>query len=212
MAGYYPVFLDLKGRSCVVIGGGEVAERKVAALLECGARVRVVAPQVTEGVQRWAGQGKIELLARAYRPGDLRGAYLAIAGTDDRSANAQVYQEAQELGVLVNVVDDPPRCSFIAPAVVRRGEVQIAISTSGASPALARHLRELLEAAVPPEYGALAEVLRRGRGRLREAGTTASPEAWQAALDGELLALLRRGGEAAAEAWLLERLRVTAAP
>lgn len=196
----------------MVIGGGEVAERKVAALLECGARVRVVASQATEGVHRWAAQGKIELLTRAYRPGDLRGACLAIAGTDDRSTNDQVYQEAQELGVLVNLVDDPPHCSFIAPAIVRRGEVQIAISTGGASPALARHLRELLESAVPPEYGVLAEVLRRVRGRLRAAGTTASPEAWQAAIDGELLMLLRQGGEAAAEARLLERLRVAAAP
>lgn len=207
MPSYYPVFLDLKDRLCVVIGGGDVAERKVAALLECAARVVVVAPQVTPALARWAAEGKLQHQARAYRTGDLEGAFLAIAGTDDRSANEQVHREAQQRGLLINMVDDPPRCSFIAPAVVRRGDIQIAISTGGASPALARHLRERLDAALAPEYQALAPVLSRVRLRLRREGATPSPEAWQQALDDDLFSLLRQGREEDAEAHLLERLR-----
>jgi precorrin-2 dehydrogenase/sirohydrochlorin ferrochelatase len=204
---YYPVFLDLRERLCVVIGGGEVAERKVAALLECGASVRVVAPQVTPALRRWATEGRIEHLARPYRQGDLKDAFLAVAGTDDRTANALVYAEAQALGALVNVVDDPDRCSFVAPAVVRRGEVQIAISTGGESPALARHLRQVMEAAVPTEYAELAKVLGRVRRRLRKDGKTPPPEAWQEAINSDLLALLRQGSVAEAEARLLEQLQ-----
>ncbi|MBI3953086.1 MAG: bifunctional precorrin-2 dehydrogenase/sirohydrochlorin ferrochelatase [Chloroflexi bacterium] len=211
MPAYYPVFLDLKGRLCVVIGGGAVAERKVAALLECGARVRVVAPRVTTPLRRWAQEGRVEHLARAYSAGDLQGALIAIAGTDDRSTNAEVYREAQGLGVLVNMVDDPDHCSFIAPALIRRGEVQIAVSTGGASPALARHLRQRLEKAVPPEYEPLAGLLGRVRRRLRREGKTPSPEAWQAAIDEDLLALVRQESWAAAEARLLEQLRAAAA-
>jgi len=136
---YYPVFLDLRGRQVVVIGGGRVATRKVAGLREAGARVRVIAPQVRAGV----AADRIE--RRRYRRGDLVGAVLAFAATDARAVNRAVAREARRLGIPVNVADSVEDCTFLAPARLRRGNVQIAVSTGGTSPRLARRLRERLE-------------------------------------------------------------------
>ena len=145
VAAYYPVFLNLKGRLCVVIGGGEVAERKVKGLLECEARVRIISPEVTPWLRDVAGQGEVDWLPREYREGDLKGAFLAIASTDRQPVNEAVAAEAAREKVVLNVVDNTPLCTFIAPSVVTRGDVTVAISTGGASPALARKLRESLE-------------------------------------------------------------------
>lgn len=146
-----------------MIGGGRVAERKVAGLLEAGARVKVIAPEVTEELSRLAEEGRIELELRPYRRGDLRGAFLVIAATDDPQVQEEVFAEAEEERIFCNVVDRPALCSFIVPSVVKRGRLQLAISTSGASPALARRLREQLEEQFGPEYEEYLELMARWR-------------------------------------------------
>lgn len=140
-----------------------MAERKVAGLLEAGARVKVIAPEVTEGLSRLAEEGRIELELRPYRRGDLRGAFLVIAATDDPKVQEEVFAEAEEERIFCNVVDRPALCSFIVPSVVKRGRLQLAISTSGASPALARRLREQLEEQFGPEYEEYLELMARWR-------------------------------------------------
>ncbi len=142
MGAYYPVFLDLRNRPVVVIGGGRVAARKVAGLVEAGARVRVIAPRVIAPVQAEA------VVRRRYRKGDLKGAVLAFAATDDRAVNQAVALEARRRRIPVNVADSLEECTFLAPARLTRGAVQIAISTSGTNPRLAKELRKRLEAAL----------------------------------------------------------------
>src|SRR5574341_652322 len=139
---FYPAFLDLRGRRVVVVGGGAIAEQKVLALVAAGARVLVVSPTVTTRLRDLVHQGDVQLCLRCYRPGDLAGAFLAIAATDDGAANRDVWTQAERRGIPLNAVDDLPHCSFIAPSVHRRGAVTIAVSTAGTSPALAVRLRE----------------------------------------------------------------------
>ena len=192
MSSYYPVFLDMQGRRCVVIGGGDVAERKVLTLRDCGARVTLVSPDVTPTLQRLADDTALELRRRAYQPGDLAGAWLAIAATDDTAVNKAVQREAEERGIFVNVVDVSPLCSFIAPSIVRRGEITVAVSTGGVGPALARHIRQKLEGVLGPEYAGLARVVADVRQTLRTRGRRASPERWQTCLNDSLLELVRQ--------------------
>lgn len=206
MAGYYPVFINLEGKPCLVVGGGDVAERKVRALLECGARVTVVSPHLVTGLKQAAEARQIEVLARAFQPGDLDDMVLAIAATDDHQVNAQVSREAQRRGILVNVVDDPDACNFIVPSVVRRGDLVIAVSTGGRSPALARKIRHMLEQQFPSEYGTLLELVSQVRQESVDRGQRASPEAWQDSLDTELLALVRQGKIRAAKRRLVTML------
>ena len=149
MAPYYPVYLDVKERCCVIVGGGQIAEGKIAALLECGAQIRMISPEVTDEVQDMADTGALRLEKREYRDGDLEGAFIAIAATDDTSLSRRIAKEAGERNVPLNVADVTHLCTFIAPAVVRRGEVTAAISTGGLSPALARKLRVELQASRP---------------------------------------------------------------
>src|SRR6185436_6151151 len=130
---YYPAFLDLRGRKCLVVGGGAIAERKAESLLECGARVRVVTREATSGLTELARSGSIELDLRGFASEDLSGVFLVIAATDDPAVQARIGGEAKERDLLVNVVDDPANCTFIVPAVARRGELSIAISTGGRS-------------------------------------------------------------------------------
>ncbi len=138
MTAYYPVYLNLTGKRCLVFGGGPVAEDKIAKLRDSGATVSVVSPEVTPAIRDAALNGHVEWRSRHYQPGDLEGVFLGIAATNQRKVNQQIFQEAERLGVLLNVVDDPGRCTFIAPSIVQRGSVTLAISTGGASPALAR--------------------------------------------------------------------------
>ena len=147
----------------MVVGGGEVAERKVEALVEAGARVRVIAPEVTVRIARWAEEGRIELERRPYREGDLSGAWLCVAATDDKAVQEAVFSEAEKKGIFCNVVDRPERCSFIVPSVIKRGRLQLAISTSGASPAAARRIRERLEEEFGPEWEVYLELMARWR-------------------------------------------------
>lgn len=203
MTSYYPVFLNLKGKLCVVIGGGLVAERKIQGLLECGARVTLVSPQATEGLRERATRGEIVWIRRSHALGDLRGAFLAIAATDQALVNEAIAEEARQERVLLNVVDNPPLCTFIAPSVVKRGEVTVAISTGGASPALARKLREGLEQSPLWDYAELAPLLSRARKQVRAQGLEVSAERWQQCINGELVALVRAGKESQALAVLI---------
>jgi precorrin-2 dehydrogenase / sirohydrochlorin ferrochelatase len=144
-ASLFPLFLKLEDRPCLVVGAGTIAASKISSLLEAGARVKVVAPGASDELQKPAAEGKFRWLAREFEVGDLVGVFLVIAATSDSAVNRAVFLEAQRLGILCNAVDDPPNCDFYFPAVVRRGDLQIAISTSGQSPALAQRLRRELE-------------------------------------------------------------------
>jgi precorrin-2 dehydrogenase / sirohydrochlorin ferrochelatase len=167
----FPMFLKLTARRCVVVGAGAIAESKIESLLEAEAQVTVIAPEALPRVEEWAEGGDIVWLEREYREGDLEGAFLAVAGTATPEVNRAVFAEAQERGVLVNAVDDPPFCDFYFPSVVRRGELQIAISTAGESPALAQRLRKEINAALPPDTGEWLMEL----GRLRREVTAVEP-------------------------------------
>ncbi len=156
---YYPVFLNLQGKLCAVVGGGRVAERKVQGLLRAGAKVKVISPRLTKRLVKLKEQGKIIGHSRNFRPADLKNAYLAIAATNDHYVNEKVYKQAMIQKIPVNVVDDPKQSSFIVPSLVKRGDIILAISTSGRSPALARFLRRKLEKDLGPEYSRLGKFL-----------------------------------------------------
>jgi precorrin-2 dehydrogenase / sirohydrochlorin ferrochelatase len=156
---YFPIFLDLQQKNCVVVGGGRVAERKVLNLLRAGALITVISPQMSPALRRLEKKGKIQQRSRRFRSGDLKSAYLAIAATDNREINERVYYEASALRIPVNVVDDPSLCSFIAPAIISRGDILLAISTGGESPSLAKALRKKLEKEIGPEYIHLLKIL-----------------------------------------------------
>jgi precorrin-2 dehydrogenase/sirohydrochlorin ferrochelatase len=164
---FYPVYLNLKGRRVVVIGGGEVAERKIESLLDSGASVLVISPEVTSGIASLSEQQRIEIRNRAYVPGDCAGAALVFSATADPEVSRAVHKEATALGVFINTVDQPNQCSFIMPAVIRRGDIGVAISTSGTSPALAARLRRKISGVIGPEYARLAELLARVRPEIR---------------------------------------------
>lgn len=160
------MFVKLDGRRCLVIGAGTVGEAKIGSLLHTGASVRVVAPQATPKVREWAEEGRLEWSPREYARNDLAGVFLVIAATNSRALHEEIYAEAQRRGVLCNTVDEPERCDFYFPAVVRRGELQIAISTGGLSPALAQRLRQELEEQFGPEWEAWVAQLGRTREEL----------------------------------------------
>jgi len=192
---FYPVCLDLRGRRAVVIGGGAVAEQKVHGLLAAGAHVTVVSPEATPRLAELAAAGEIELRRRPYRSGDLAGAWLAIAGTDDRAANGRVWAEAQREGVLLNAVDDLGHCSFIAPAIHREGDITVAVSTAGKSPALAARLRQRVARLVGPVEARLCELL--GQRRPELAARVPDPRArtalWYRIVDSDVIEFVRRG-------------------
>lgn len=146
------MFLKLEGKPCLVVGAGKVGESKIVGLLGTGARIRVVALDASEMVHAWARDGKITLEMRAFIPEDLDGTFLAVVATASSALNEAVYREAQQRGVLCNVVDVPEFCDFFYPAVVRRGDLQIAVSTSGQSPSLAQNIRQQLERQFGPAY------------------------------------------------------------
>jgi precorrin-2 dehydrogenase/sirohydrochlorin ferrochelatase len=166
----FPISLKLRGRLCVVVGGGVIAESKIQSLLAAEAHVVVVAPEVTEVVAAWAHAGQIEWQARTFAAEDLCGAFLVVAATSSAQVNHKVFQQCEAEGFLCNVVDDPEYCHFYYPAVVRRGALQIAISTEGHSPALAQRLRRELEAQFGPEYESWLEWLGAARKFLRGEG------------------------------------------
>jgi siroheme synthase-like protein len=204
---FYPAFLDLRGRRVVVIGGGEIATGKVRGLLPCGPEpLVVIAPEASTLIRDEAAAGRLEWQARVYRDGDLAGAHVAFAATDERALNAAAAAEARRRGIPVLAVDDAPNCDFIAPAIVKRGDLVIAISTGGRSPALARRTREWLDRALPPHWGDLLVVAASARERLGPARARVLPEQWQAALDQEVERLAQAGNLQTAIELLLERL------
>ena len=154
MTSLFPMFLKLTGRRCLVVGAGQVGESKIAGLLETGAHIRVVALEASASVREWAQSGRIDLELRQFKPEDLDGVFLAIVATSSRSLNEHIYHEAQRRDVLSNVVDVPDLCDFFYPAVVRRGDLQIAVSTAGNSPSLAQKIRQQLEKQFGPAYAA----------------------------------------------------------
>ena len=154
MTNLFPMFLKLEGRVCLVVGAGSVGEAKIAGLLDTGARVRVVALDASPAVHEWARQGKLELELCAFSLEKLDGIFLAVVATSSRSLNERIYREAQLRGVLCNVVDVPELCDFFYPAIVRRGDLQIAVSTAGQSPSLAQKIRQQLEKQFGPGYAA----------------------------------------------------------
>lgn len=170
---HYPVMLDVTGRRAVVVGGGRVGERKVDGLLEAGAEVLVVSPEVTPALAARAEAGAIAWRRRPYLREDLDGACLVFAATDRREVNAAVLADARAAGIPCNVVDDPEGCDFIVPAVVRRGDLVLAVSTGGASPAVARKVREALEAHFGPEWAPYLDLLARVREALQALGDPA---------------------------------------
>ena len=192
----YPIFLtDLQSRRCVVIGGGAEAERKVEGLLTANAAVTVISETLTANLACWANEQRIAWLPRACRPGDLQGAWLAIAVTRDNALAARLKDEAERRGVLLNVTDDAPHSNFVAGAVMRRGPLAIAISTSGRSPALAARIRRQLEQTFGPEYASLLDLLGGMRQPLatREPGFEARKVLWERLLDSDVLELIRKG-------------------
>lgn len=169
MKSYTICLIGLSSQQAIVVGGGKVAARKVEGLLAAGVQVKVISPVLAPELQLLADSNKITSLLRPYQDGDLEGAFIVIAATDDAAVNQGVSAEAERRGCLVNVVDDPAHSNFILPAVVRRDDLSIAISTGGSSPALARRLREKIEALIGPEYGVLTGLLAELRPELIEA-------------------------------------------
>jgi precorrin-2 dehydrogenase/sirohydrochlorin ferrochelatase len=204
---YYPISLDISGKKCVVVGGGQVALRKVRTLLAGGADIEVISTEPGRELAALGESGQIAVLHRHYRPGDLRKAFVAIAATDDSDINRQVVKEARQEAVLVNVVDDPENSDFIVPSCLRRGSVAIAVSTDGRSPALARKIRTRLEKEFGEEYASLVNLVSEVRTEVKRQGIKVSGDGWQEALDLDLMIdLLKRGDAEKARAVLLDNL------
>jgi precorrin-2 dehydrogenase len=198
---YYPVYIQMREQPCVVIGGGKIAEGKVEGLLDVEANVTVISPDLTPRLHAHANQNQITYISRAYQHGDLTGAFMIICATDQVEINHQVWQEASANHQLVNVVDDTPRCNFIAPSILRKGDLTIAISTSGKAPALAVRLKERLQREIGPEYERFLELA----GELREPLARHVPDfemrkaLWYKLVDSKILKLLARGDESFAK-------------
>jgi siroheme synthase-like protein len=205
---YYPIFVEMAGRRCLVIGGGRVAEGKVQGLLNAEADITVVAPGLTPTLDDLLSAQKFRWLDRAYADGDLDGYEVCFVATDDGAVNAAVAAEGKRRGIWVNAADDSANCDFILPSVIRQGQVVVAASTGGASPALARRLREELTDFLSEDFAPLAELLNEVRLTLRERQVSVDAEVWQTAIDGRLRALLAQRRYDEARERLIERLGV----
>ena len=205
---YYPAFLDVRGRNCLVVGGGAVGTRKVRTLLECGARVTVISAAFSPELADLAEAGRITLKEGPYRSRDLEDMFLVIGATDDEALNLRVSQDAARRNMLCNIADRPAACSFILPAIVQRGDLVIAVSTSGNSPAFAKHLRRRLEAEFGPEYARFLELM--GAVRRKLLATEHAPEAhkplFEALIQGGLVDRIREGDREKIDALLRETL------
>jgi precorrin-2 dehydrogenase / sirohydrochlorin ferrochelatase len=204
--GYYPVFLEMKDRRCVVIGGGTVAERRVEGLVAAGANVTVISPAITDRLRNMLTQGAIRHVAREYRTGDRAGYDLVFVATDNSEINAAVAAEAPSLRIWVNSADDPDHCDFILPALIRRGDLAVAVSTGGVSPAATRAIREELDEYFIADYAIFVQIAGEVRRELREKSVAPSAEAWNRALRGDFRRLIREGKTMQAKALLLEKL------
>ena len=200
MITYYPIYIQLQEQPCVVIGGGKIAEGKVQGLLTAGAKVKVISPDLTSYLRTLSKENVIEHIERTYQAGDLTGAFMVICATDQVEINHKVWQEASANRQLVNVVDDTPRCNFIAPAILRKGDLTLAISTAGKAPALAVRLKEHLQEQLGTEYERFLEL----SGQLREPLARHVPDfetrkaIWYELVDSDALNLIAQGDEPAA--------------
>jgi precorrin-2 dehydrogenase/sirohydrochlorin ferrochelatase len=192
---YYPIGLDISGRRCLVIGGGEVGERKAQRLLECGARVSVVGRELTPALAGLARGGRIDHIPGDYDKGLLEGAVLVIGATDDRVVNERIFRDARRRGVLANIVDDPDHCDFILPALCRQGDLVITVATGGKSPALAKKLRQELEERYGPEYKTLLKIMGELRGKIidRGEGSDENRKLFETLVDSDILEQIRKG-------------------
>lgn len=208
---YFPIFVDLAAQPVLVVGGGEVAARKIRLLLKSGARPRVVARELNEELTGLLAEDRIEQLATSFEPAQLRGCRLVVAATDDRALNREVAAAAEAVGLLCNVVDDPEASRYITPSIVEREPITVAISTAGAAPVLARRLRERIESLLPAAYGRVAEFMERNRERVKQLPTETRRQLWEDFLDGPGPERLLAGDEVAA-VFELESLIGGAAP
>lgn len=202
---YYPIFVDLRGRTVVVVGGGMVAWRKIEPLVHSGARVKVIAPLIIDEIARAEG---VETIRRSYASGDLTGACLAIAATDDEETNASVSRDAARQAVFCNVVDRPELCSFIVPSVIEKGPIKIAISTGGVSPSLSKKMRTELGKLIGDEYATLALIMGKIRSRVLsgEGGYQSHKRIFDILINSELIDAIRDGNRDLAEGILSEAL------
>jgi siroheme synthase-like protein len=194
-----PANLLVRGRRVVVVGAGRIAARKIEPLLDLGAEVHVIAPAVGTEVRAWADEGRCSLAEREFGPGDLDGAWLAFTATDDPAVNAAVHRAGEAARVWVNSADDPANCSFTMMSVVRRSDLVVAIGTGGRSPALAAHLKRLLNEELGPEYEVLLDLLSEAREAWRASGRSSEDADWQRAFDSGIVDLVRAGRVAEAK-------------
>jgi precorrin-2 dehydrogenase / sirohydrochlorin ferrochelatase len=209
----YPIFVETKGRRVIVIGGGHVGAEKVRGLLAGEADITVVAPELNEEMHGYRDTGKIKHVAREYRESDLDGGYeFVMVATDDGAINAEVAAAGKRRGLWVNAADDPKNCDFILPSVVRKGKITLAASTAGSSPALARRLREELDAYLTDDMPALADLLAELRQEIRRRNIKIENDTWQYAIDGQLRVLLAQRRYGQARAHLIRRLGIELEP
>src|SRR3954468_4615984 len=168
---YYPIYLDIEERNVVIVGGGNVCARKAETMMKYGARVTIVSPEFTDEIEQWARDGALAIKRKPYETADIEGANIVIASTDDQNVNEQIAADCRARRIPVNVVDVTPLCEFIVPAIIEKGSIQIAVSTGGKSPALARTLKEDLQRAIGPEYAEVNDVL----GSLRDSAKSVLP-------------------------------------
>lgn len=205
---YYPLLLNIQGKKCVVVGGGEVALRKVQMLLEHSAMVEAVSPAYCPELNQLIKDDAIRATHRAYKAEDLNDALLVVAATDDAKVNEKVAAEARKKGILINVVDKPDISDFIVPSYFRRGDIIVAVSTSGKSPALARKIRAELERYMKAEYAQLAVIASEVRSELKQRGITVSGDNWQEVLNlNSLIELIKRGKNKEAKEVMLTRFK-----
>ncbi len=205
---YYPVCLDIKDRNCLVVGGGQVGTRKVRTLIQCGARVTVVSPEVSAELSHLARQGIIQIRLRDYLTADLEAAFLVVGATDDQEQNRRIHQDAEAAQRLCNIADQPELCNFVLPAVITQGDLMVAISTSGRSPAFAKYLRRRLQRQFGPEYGLFLTLM--GAVRRRLLAIEHAPEAhkplFEKLIDNSLLELIKADDRVGINALLNEVL------
>jgi len=207
---YYPISLNLQGKQCVVVGGGRVALRKVTTLLDCGADITVICPKPHAEISKLFKNKAIRLVRRNYERGDLRRAALSVAATHVKEINRKVAEESKKNGTLVNVVDDVELSDFIIPSSFRRGDLSVAVSTSGMGPALAKKIRAKLEKNIGIEYAYLLSLIAEIRSEIRKKGLRVSAKTWQESLDVDSLILfIKAGRHEEAKATLLGKLKLT---
>ena len=205
---YYPIHLDIQNRKCLVVGGGGVGTRKATTLLNCGAKVTVVSPEISQRLHNLAETAPLTLKSRPYRCADLEGMFLVIGATDDETLNAQISSDAERRNTLCNIADRPEKCNFILPSILRRDDLVITISTSGRSPALAKKLRKTLERRFGPEYGDFLKLMGAIRSKLLSQAheSEVHKPLFEQLIDSNLIALIQEGNTEDINALLFEIL------